>query len=75
MVSSRIVRRNGTAISIDYVMRDESGQWRVVDVLLDGSISRVALQRSDFRSLLDRGGTAALLSNLRRKSAELQAQS
>jgi phospholipid transport system substrate-binding protein len=75
VVSSRIVRRDGTAVSIDYVMREESGQWRVVDVLLDGSISRVALQRSDFRSLLDRGGTAALLSNLRQKITELQAQS
>ena len=26
--------------------------WKAVDVLLDGTISRVAVQRSDFRSLL-----------------------
>ncbi len=37
---------------------DDAGGWRIVDVLLDGSISRVAVQRSDFRSLLGNGGAA-----------------
>ncbi len=41
-----------------------------MDVLLDGSISRVAVQRSDFRSLLE-GGPSALVDSLRRKVADL----
>ena len=36
-------------------MRDDNGVWRAVDVLLDGSISRVAVQRSDFRKILANG--------------------
>jgi phospholipid transport system substrate-binding protein len=42
-----------------------------VDVLAQGSISRVATQRSDFRTLLSNGGSAALVSSLESKVASL----
>ena len=44
---------------------------QVVDVLLDGSISRVAVQRSDFRALLGDHEPSALIGSLRQKTAEL----
>jgi phospholipid transport system substrate-binding protein len=44
--------------------------WRVVDVLVAGSISRVAVQRSDFRHILS-NGSDALLESLQRKTVEL----
>jgi len=40
-------------------------------VLLDGSISRVAVQRSDFRSLLGSGHAGALIRSLQDKVAQL----
>jgi phospholipid transport system substrate-binding protein len=52
-------------------MRDDSAAWRAVDVLLEGSISRVAVQRSDFRKILANGDTDALIASLRRKIADL----
>ena len=52
-------------------MRQTPGGWRAVDVLLNGSISRVAVQRSDFRSLLDQGSASRLIANLQGKVAEL----
>jgi phospholipid transport system substrate-binding protein len=45
--------------------------WKIVDVLAGGSISRVAVQRSDFRGLLASGGGDALLASLQRKTADL----
>jgi phospholipid transport system substrate-binding protein len=57
--------------ALDYVMRQEGGGWKVVDVLAEGSISRVASQRSEMRSLLADGGGAGLLVTLRQKTAEL----
>jgi len=71
VVATRIVRANGKPVQIDYVMRKVGPDWKVVDVLLDGTISRVAVQRSDFRSLLDRGGAEALIASLQRKTADL----
>ena len=56
---------------LDYVMRDGNGTWRAVDVLLEGSISRVAVQRSDFRHILANGDADALIASLQRKIADL----
>jgi phospholipid transport system substrate-binding protein len=69
VVTTRIIGPGGTN-RIDYVMRPE-GAWRVVDVLLDGSISRVAVQRSDFRSLLRSGSAAPLVRSLQSKVQQL----
>lgn len=70
IVSSRIVPGKGDPTRIDYVMRD-SGGWRIVDVLFDGTISRVAVQRSDFRSLLASGDAQALITSLEHKTKDL----
>lgn len=71
LVQTRIVSQSGTSHELDYVMRDGGAAWHVVDVLADGSISRVAVQRSDFRRLLARGGGAALFDSLQQKTADL----
>ena len=72
VVSTRIVPTSGDGVKLDYLMRQSDMGWRVVDVLADGTISRVAVQRSDFRALLGRDmNTAALLDSLRRKIADL----
>jgi phospholipid transport system substrate-binding protein len=74
-VNTRIVPRRSDPHTLDYVMRQEQVGWRAVDVLLDGTISRVAVQRSDFRRLLNRGGAEALAKSLLEKTADLSAGS
>jgi phospholipid transport system substrate-binding protein len=71
VVHTRINSASGDGHSLDYVMRDTGAGWRVVDVLADGSVSRVAVQRSDFRRLLSRGGAPALTDSLASKSTDL----
>jgi phospholipid transport system substrate-binding protein len=71
IVKTEMVSANGDRIRLDYVMREDGGTWRAVDVLLNGSISRVAVQRSDFRKILSSGDADALISSLRRKIADL----
>ena len=61
----------GDGHELDYVMRNTASGWRVVDVLADGAVSRVAVQRSDFRRLLSRGGAMALTESLGNKSLDL----
>jgi phospholipid transport system substrate-binding protein len=71
VVQTRIFPKSGDSHELDYVMREGGTGWRAVDVLADGTISRVAVQRSDFRRLLVRGGAQALADSLRSKSADL----
>jgi phospholipid transport system substrate-binding protein len=71
IVTTRIVPASGEPTRLDYVMRETGGLWQAVDVLVDGAISRAAVQRSDFRALLRDGNPAGLIQNLRDKAAEL----
>jgi phospholipid transport system substrate-binding protein len=71
VVETRIAAPSGKVHALDYVMRQEGGGWKVIDVLAEGSISRVAAQRSEMRSVLADSGGAGLLVSLRQKTAEL----
>ena len=71
VVATQIVPNGGTPTRIDYVMRRTPVGWRAVDVLLNASISRVAVQRSDFRALLTSGDAGPLIARLQRKIADL----
>ncbi len=57
--------------TLSYVMRQTPAGWRAVDILADGSISRVAVQRSDFRSTIAAGGGPALVARLQSKVSDL----
>jgi phospholipid transport system substrate-binding protein len=71
VVQSEIVPADGEATRLDYVMQQTAAGWKIVDVLAAGSISRVAVQRSDFRHILSSGGGEALLASLQHKVADL----
>jgi phospholipid transport system substrate-binding protein len=71
LVQTKIIPASGESHELDYVMRREGSGWKAVDVLADGSISRVAVQRSDFRRLVSRGGAQALIESLNQKTNDL----
>ena len=64
---------DGDTVKLDYVVHQRIGSWKIIDVLLNGAISRVAVQRSDFRSLLGGGDAAPLIASLRGKVLRLAA--
>jgi phospholipid transport system substrate-binding protein len=71
VVRTKIVPVSGDGHDLDYVLRQDSSGWRIVDVLADGAVSRVAVQRSDFRQLIRQGGAPALGQSLRVKADNL----
>jgi len=70
VVETEIVPTSGDPTRLDYVMRLGPGGWQAVDVLETGTISQVAVQRSDFRSLLE-GGADKLIASLKAKVDKL----
>ena len=67
IVHTRIVA-GGSSTTVDYVMRRGSAGWQVVDVLLNGNISQVAVQRADFGSSLTSGDATPLIDSLKKKT-------
>jgi phospholipid transport system substrate-binding protein len=71
LVTTRIATPTGLPTTLGYVVRRTFNEWKAVDVLVNGAISRVAVQRSDFRTLLGRGGGSALIASLQQKVGDL----
>lgn len=69
LVKTRIVRRNGETVALDYRMRAEGGQWRIIDVFSNGTVSELALRRSEYSGVLKREGFDALLRAIEQKIA------
>lgn len=67
MVQTKIVKSNGETTRLDYLMRQDAGTWKISDVYLDGSISQLAVHRSEFHSILRRDGVDGLVTALNRK--------
>ena len=67
VVQTRIVKANGEATRLDYLMRQDQGGAHVSDVYFDGSISQLAVHRSEFHSILQREGIDGLVLALNRK--------
>jgi phospholipid transport system substrate-binding protein len=67
MVQTKIAKSNGEATRLDYLMRQDQGFWRISDVYLDGTISQLAVHRSEFHSILQREGVDGLVTALNRK--------
>src|SRR5262249_55068091 len=65
---TKIVKSNGEATDLDYLMHQNRGAWQISDVYLDGTISQVAVQRSEFNSILRREGVDGLVMALNRKA-------
>ena len=66
-METKIVKSNGESTTLNYLMRQNQGSWQISDVYLDGTISQVAVQRSEFNSILRHEGVGGLLIALNRK--------
>src|SRR4029077_19756441 len=56
MVRSQIVKANGEAVKVDYMMRRSGETWLISDIYLDGAISEVETRRSEFSPVLRNTG-------------------
>ena len=68
-----MILSKGEDIQFNYVMRRFDGNWQIIEVFLDGSISEVARRRSEFTSVLSRDGIEGLVNLLERKIRTLGA--
>ena len=68
IVYSNIVKSDGDKVAINYLLRQDGGRYKVIDVFLDGSISQLATRRAEYTSLIRRDGVDALIQAIRQKA-------
>ena len=59
VVFSKLIAGKDT-IPFNYLMRKNGASWKVIDIYLNGFVSQMAKQRSDFGATVQAGGAAAL---------------
>lgn len=72
IVITQLKSTDGSSVQIDYVMGKDGDDWKINDVLLNGTISQVAVHASDFASLVKSGDASKLISALQAKIKILQ---
>lgn len=68
-VSSIFRQPEGDDIHFDYLLRRSQGQWRIVNIVVDG-VSDLALKRADYIGVLRTGGFNALMTKLKKQIAD-----
>ena len=71
IVTSKIIKSDGTPVEVDYLLRSDNGAWLIGDIYLDGTISEVATHRSEFADILRNQGVDGLVAALDRKAEML----
>jgi len=75
LVHSRLVDPGGDPVQLNYRLRKVDEKWKIIDVYLNGTVSELALRRSEYSSLIQREGLEGLLTALKDKIAALAAGS
>src|SRR3546814_5674506 len=74
LVRTRLIKSDGEAVALNYLMRPGDEGWQIVDIFLKGSISELATRRSEYSSVLRREGYDKLIAMLSQKIAHLDNQ-
>lgn len=54
LVKSRLVNPAEEDVDLNYRMHEVDGDWKIIDVYLDGTVSELALRRSEFSGIVKR---------------------
>lgn len=60
-------------VQLSYRLRETPAGWQIIDLYLNGTVSELALRRSEYASVLERDGFAALITTVDAKIADLAA--
>lgn len=67
LVQTRVVAPGKDPVQLNYRVRPGPDGWRILDVFLNGTVSELALRRSEYAAVLDRSGFDGLLAALDQK--------
>jgi phospholipid transport system substrate-binding protein len=71
LVHSHLIESGGDVVQLNYRLHPVDDEWRIFDVYLNGTVSELALRRSEYSSLIQRDGLDALIVALEEKIDEL----
>ena len=71
MVRSQVIDPGAENVELTYRLKENGAGWKIVDVYLKGTVSELALRRSEYTAVVGREGFPALLTQVNGKVAAL----
>ena len=73
LVRTQLIDPTDKNVELSYRLRETPDGWQIIDVYMDGTVSELALRRSEFSSVAKREGFDALIQTLEAKIDKLAA--
>ncbi len=67
MVQTRLLRQDKDDVELTYRLRPKEGSWKIIDVLLGGTVSELAMRRAQYSAMIRRKGFDQLIRALEDK--------
>lgn len=74
LVQTRLIRPGRLDLPVTYVTQKFDDEWRIVDLIFIGGISELEVRKSEFASILTRGGLTGLTARLNEQAERIFAQ-
>jgi len=71
VVRTKLVLPDDDDVQLNYRLRETADGWQIVDVYLNGTVSELALRRSEYSAVLKREGFDTLVAQLGQKAEDL----
>jgi phospholipid transport system substrate-binding protein len=71
LVKTQLIDPGQENIELNYRMRKVGDDWKIIDVYMDGTVSELALRRSEFAAVVKRDGFDGLIAALDKKIEKL----
>jgi phospholipid transport system substrate-binding protein len=72
-VLTAIARQGQPDVSLDYMLEQKDGEWRIINIVADG-VSDLALKRAEYQRILGSGSLDDLIRELEAQTARLEQQ-
>ena len=69
VVQTKFITKNGTEIAVDYSMLNNSGEWKIYDVIIEG-VSMINNYRSKFNNILLKSPYENLVKRMKEKTTK-----
>jgi len=74
VVLTKIIVPSEEDVQLNYRMIERDGSWKVIDVFLNGTVSELALRRSEYSSALKSSGFDQLVASVETKIEDLKSK-
>ncbi len=69
-IQTQLKPKKDAPVELDYILHHDDNRLKVIDIFLQGTISQLATQRSQFQAVLAKDGAEGLIAMLDKKAAD-----